>query len=159
MTVDRRGFHLSILSGLWALITGALAIPAGAYLLSPGRPRNAGWIDAGDIARLPVGTPEEVVFRRTRVDGWKITSEKATAWVLKKSDREVVAFSPQCTHLGCAYHYSESTKEFVCPCHTSAFGLDGSVLTGPAPRPLDRFEARLEGTRLLLGAVRRSEQA
>jgi menaquinol-cytochrome c reductase iron-sulfur subunit len=158
MDLDRRWFSLSILGGLWATIAAALGLPTAFYLLSPPKSRKpSGWIEAGDITRLPMNTPEEVVFRRTRVDGWKVTSEKDTAWVIRKSANEVVAFTPQCTHLGCAYQWVERTKEFLCPCHTSTFGVDGSVLTGPAPRPLDRYEVKLEGTRLLLGSVVKSD--
>lgn len=160
MRLDRRRFHIATIGGLWAAIAAALGLPAATYVFVPPKSRNSDeWIDVGDVAQLPTGRPEEVVFRKNRVDGWKVTSEKATAWVIRKSPQEIVAFSPQCTHLGCAYHYSEQTNEFVCPCHTSAFSLEGEVLTGPAPRPLDRYEVKLEGSRLLLGTVRKSEQA
>ncbi|MCX6638029.1 MAG: ubiquinol-cytochrome c reductase iron-sulfur subunit, partial [Acidobacteria bacterium] len=77
------------------MIAGALALPAAIYLLLPPRARREGqWVEAGDLAQLPLRTPEEVVFRRNRVDGWKITSEKATAWVVKLSEKDVVAFAP-----------------------------------------------------------------
>jgi menaquinol-cytochrome c reductase iron-sulfur subunit len=157
MKLDRRSFPIAVIGGLWALMSAALALPAAVYLLTPPRSaKNEGeWIDAGDISRLPVGIPEEVVFRRTRVDGWKITSEKTTAWVVKKNEKDVVAFAPQCTHLGCAYHYQSRTKEFLCPCHTSTFSIEGAVLTGPAPRPLDRYDIRLKGQRLLIGEIRK----
>jgi menaquinol-cytochrome c reductase iron-sulfur subunit len=102
-------------------------------------------------------TPEEVVFRRNRADGWKVTSEKSTAWVVKTSDREVVAFAPQCTHLGCAYHWDESAKNFLCPCHTSIFDLQGNVISGPAPRPLDRYAVKLDGNKVLIGDIKRSD--
>jgi Rieske Fe-S protein len=36
------------------------------------------------------------------------------------------------------------------------FSLDGKVLSGPAPRSLDRFETRIEGGKLLLGGLRPS---
>lgn len=158
--VDRRRFHLTAIYGLWALISAALAAPAAIYLLFPPRAKKTEeWVDAGDISHLVPNAPEEVVFRRTRIDGWKITSEKSTAWVLKAADQNVVAFSPQCTHLGCAYHWDERNKEFLCPCHTSTFGLDGRVLTGPAPRALDRYDVKLQGTKLLLGSVKTSESA
>jgi len=94
-----------------------------------------------------------MVFRRTRVDGWKVTSEKATAWVVKTSDNQVTAFAPQCTHLGCAYHWEEQNKEFLCPCHTSTFAIDGKVTAGPAPRPLDRYEAKVENGKLMVGRI------
>ena len=89
-----------------------------------------------------------------RRDGWKLISEKATVWVVKRSETEVIAFSPVCTHLGCAYRWEEQKQHFLCPCHSSTFGLDGQVLSGPAPRPLDRYEVRIENGKLLLGPAR-----
>lgn len=157
---NRRAFILSFIYGLWGIITSALAIPAALYLLLPPRSsKGAEWVAAGDVAQLQPGTPEEVVFRRNRVDGWKVTSEKSTAWVVKASGGDVVAFAPQCTHLGCAYHWDDSHRYFLCPCHTSAFALDGKVLSGPAPRPLDRYEVKVEGTKLSIGPLQKPEGA
>ncbi len=68
----------------------------------------------------------------------------------------MTAFGPQCTHLGCAYHWEQDKKEFLCPCHTSLFAIDGSVLSGPAPRPLDRYQTKIEGTKLLLGRLQQA---
>jgi menaquinol-cytochrome c reductase iron-sulfur subunit len=142
---------------MWAVIAAALGLPALVYLLSPPKARKeAEWTLVGDIARLAPNAPLEMVFRRNRVDGWKIVSEKGTAWVLKHADNSVTAFGPQCTHLGCAYHWEESRNEFLCPCHNSLFSMDGKVLSGPAPRPLDRYETKIEGAELLIGRLRRS---
>jgi len=69
---------------------------------------------------------------------------------VKNSAGEVIAFDPICTHLGCAYHWEDDQKEFLCPCHTSSFGIDGKVLGGPAPRPLDRYVTKIEGGKLLI---------
>src|SRR5271154_4796569 len=97
----RRTFYLQAIYPLWGLIGTALAIPAFVYLFFPPKKKREGeWVNAADLSKLPVNSPEEVVFRRNRVDGWKITSEKATAWVVKSADNQVVAFAPQCTHLG-----------------------------------------------------------
>ena len=158
---DRRLFHLSVIYGLWAVMSAALAVPAAVYLLFPPRPRRKGeeWVEAGDVGQLQPNAPEEFIFRRTRVDGWKTTTVKTTAWVLKTESNEVVAFAPQCTHLGCAYHYDVRNKEFLCPCHTSTFALDGRVLTGPAPRALDRYDVKLQGTKLLVGDIKKPENA
>jgi nitrite reductase/ring-hydroxylating ferredoxin subunit len=76
-----------------------------------------------------------------RIDGWRILSEKSTAWAVKLDNGEVIAFAPQCTHLGCAYHWDDPKKQFLCPCHSSVFSIDGKVISGPAPRPLDRYDA------------------
>jgi menaquinol-cytochrome c reductase iron-sulfur subunit len=153
---SRRRFYLAGIYGLWGAIGVALSVPAFIYLFFPPKAkRETEWVDAAALSQLPANTPEEVVFRRNRVDGWKITSEKATAWVVKSSSGEVVAFAPQCTHLGCAYHWDERNHNFLCPCHTSTFSLDGQVLSGPAPRPLDRYRVQVNGDRIQIGPVDR----
>lgn len=156
----RRGFYVSAIYALGAVISAAMAIPAALYLLiPPSAKKKEDWAEIGDLSKLTKGVPEEVVFRRQRQDGWKLVSEKTSAWVLRTGDREVVAYTPLCTHLGCAYHWDDHNKNFLCPCHTSTFGLDGKVLTGPAPRPLDRYLVKIEGDRLMVGSIQRSEEA
>lgn len=158
-STSRRSFYVTVIYGLWGIIAGALALPSFIYLFLPPKARHEDqWVDAGDISRLDPKAPLEVVFRKNRVDGWKIISEKSTAWVVKTGDR-VVAFGPQCTHLGCAYHWDEGKSEFVCPCHSSIFSLDGKVVAGPAPRPLDRYQTRMEGKKLMLGALQESTES
>jgi len=149
----RRGFYTAFIYGLGTLIGAALALPAAAYLLfKPKSQKQGDWVDVTDLNQLQINKPEEVVFRRTRVDGWRILNEKTTAWVVRTNEQNVVAYTPQCTHLGCAYHWDEQQKYFLCPCHTSAFSIDGKVLSGPAPRPLDRYVTRVVNGKLLIGS-------
>lgn len=158
--LNRRTFYLICIYVIWATIGVVLAVPAAIYLLWPPRPKKKqDWTEAGTITQLKVGTPSELVFRKNRVDGWKVTSEKSTAWVVKKSESQIVAFAPQCPHLGCAYHWVANKSEFLCPCHASTFSIEGEVLTGPAPRALDRLELKLEGDKLLLGPIQQSGEA
>jgi menaquinol-cytochrome c reductase iron-sulfur subunit len=158
--MDRRSFYLTFIYGVWSAIATVLALPAAVYLLWPPRSKKeTDWENAVSLARLELKTPQEIVFRRNRTDGWKIISEKVSAWVVKLSDKQVIAFGPQCPHLGCAYHWVPQKHEFLCPCHTSTFSIDGEVLSGPAPRPLDRYETKIEGDQLLLGPVRKSTES
>jgi menaquinol-cytochrome c reductase iron-sulfur subunit len=153
----RRSFSVVAIHAIWASIVAALSIPAAFYLLIPARIRRKNeWVEAGDVAQLTPESPVEVAFRRNRVDGWRVISEKSTAWVVKLPSNEVVAYAPQCTHLGCAYHWDQNKTRFVCPCHNSVFSVDGKVQSGPAPRPLDRFRTKIEGNKLLLGDVQQS---
>ena len=148
----RRAFYIRFIYCAMSAVGAALALPAAIYLLFPPKARKeTEWVNAGDLSSIPIGTPTEVSFERKRVDGWKVTTEKATAWVLKKSNNAVIAYTPQCTHLGCAYHWDDGSHTFVCPCHTSAFSLDGQVLGGPAPRPLDRYMVKVDASKLQIG--------
>jgi menaquinol-cytochrome c reductase iron-sulfur subunit len=69
---------------------------------------------------------------------------------VKKDNSDVTAFSPQCTHLGCGYRWDDAERKFKCPCHRSVFDLNGAVLSGPAPRPLDRLPVKIENGRLFV---------
>jgi menaquinol-cytochrome c reductase iron-sulfur subunit len=153
----RRAFHLAVVYVLGALIGLAMAIPTILYLLVPPKPRKeSGWIDAGDVSQLTPGVPVALSFQESRLDGWKLTTEKKTAWVVKEPDNKIVAFGPQCTHLACAYHWEMDAGKFMCPCHGSAFSIDGKVLEGPAPRPLDRYATKIENNRLQIGELKQS---
>ena len=156
----RRSFYLAAMYTIWGVITASLGGPAAAYLLLPPKARkDESWIDVGDIPYLTPNQPVEMAFRRNRVDGWKVVSEKLDTWVVKSPKGGVSAFGPQCTHLGCAHHWDEARTQFVCPCHNSLFSIDGKVTYGPAPRPLDRYETKLDGSRLLVGELRKPEGA
>jgi menaquinol-cytochrome c reductase iron-sulfur subunit len=158
--MPRRSFHLAVIYICNALMGAALAVPTLFYLLSPQRNRNKSvFVDAGDISQLTPGTPVEMSFQHSRLDGWRAVTEKRTAWVVKMPDNKVVAFGPQCTHLGCAYHWDQSVKEFVCPCHASFFSIQGAVLAGPAPRPLDRYSTQIKDNRLQIGPLKTSGEA
>ncbi|HUA57294.1 MAG TPA: ubiquinol-cytochrome c reductase iron-sulfur subunit [Verrucomicrobiae bacterium] len=155
----RRGFFVAAIYGIGAAISAALGLPALAYLLLPPKTRKDDeWVEAGDVTKLAVNSPVELTFRRTRTDGWKVTSEKSTAWAVKQPDGSIVAFGPQCTHLGCAYHWEEGKTDFLCPCHNSVFSIDGKVVSGPAPRPLDRYQTKIDGSKLLLGRLLTSSE-
>jgi menaquinol-cytochrome c reductase iron-sulfur subunit len=149
----RRSFYLAFINLLGAMISAAVAIPAAAYLLiRPKTSDEGGFSEVGELGQLKAGVPQEVLYVRKRVDGWRKVTEKASTWLVRTDDRTVVAFNPACTHLGCAYHWEAGAKEFICPCHASKFSIEGKVLAGPAPRPLDRYVAKVEDGKILIGS-------
>jgi Rieske Fe-S protein len=62
-----------------------------------------------------------------------------------RSSRTVVAFVPNCTHQLCLYDWDTASARFSCRCHDAFFGIDGTVISGPPPRPLWRYETRPGG--------------
>jgi Rieske Fe-S protein len=157
LVTTRRTFHLAAIYVLGGLISLALAIPTAIYLLVPPKGRKqSGFIDAGDISQLAPGQPVELSFQQERLDGWRLETEKKTVWVVKGADNKVTAFGPQCTHLACAYHWEAGMNLFLCPCHGSEFSIEGKVLAGPAPRPLDRYLTKIENNRLQIGELKQS---
>ncbi len=57
--------------------------------------------------------------------------------VYKEPDGNLRALSAVCTHLACIVHFNNAEKSWDCPCHGSRFDLDGSVIQGPATKPLE----------------------
>jgi menaquinol-cytochrome c reductase iron-sulfur subunit len=56
---------------------------------------------------------------------------------------EVVALSAKCPHLGCLVDFNPGKNQFQCPCHASAFAIDGAKLYGPSLRGMDRLDVEV----------------
>jgi Rieske Fe-S protein len=97
-----------------------------------------------DPSTLVPGTPTEVPFTLTSGG----SSVEGSTWLVRKVSGEIVAFDSRCTHAQCAYAWVADANRFNCNCHGGAFALDGTVLAGPPPRPLDRFPLTVTGDRL-----------
>lgn len=70
--------------------------------------------------------------------------------IAQPTDGKFVAFSATCTHQGCTVS-TVSGKTVTCTCHGSVFNLaDGSVVTGPANRPLAEKQITVADGRITL---------
>ena len=129
-TLSRRDF----INGIWAL-AGSLAVAelslAGLRFLAP-RPTKGefgGMFEIGDPSEYPRGSVTPV--------------EAGRFYLVHLPEGGFLAVYQRCTHLGCSVPYDPSSGQFVCPCHGSAFTMQGDVLNPPAPRPLDLFAMSL----------------
>lgn len=59
-------------------------------------------------------------------------------------------FSSVCTHSGCTIS-KVLTAAVMCPCHGSQFALDGSVMKGPATKPLEPKAITVQGDSIVAG--------
>ncbi|WP_136416083.1 arsenate reductase (azurin) small subunit [Herbaspirillum sp. ST 5-3] len=53
-------------------------------------------------------------------------------------NQDIVAYSTQCTHMGCPVSYDPAAKTFKCPCHFSTFDPErsGQMVSGQATENL-----------------------
>lgn len=140
--------------GIGALGHGLAAVPgvpAIGYLLHPlggggeGKEKGA-FLPAGKRVAFTATAPVRVDLYADKSDAWNKTPnvKLGSCWVVEREGK-LTAFSTVCPHLGCAVDYDAEAKKFKCPCHRSAFGLDGTVEAGPSPRPLDTLDLKEEG--------------
>lgn len=109
---------------------------------SKGTPRRVGSLDL-----LPNdGTPVQVPVIAELTDAWNRDSNQPIGAVyLRNVGGKVECLNAICPHAGCFVGYSAEKNAFQCPCHTSAFELDGKrKMPSPSPRDMDHLEVDAE---------------
>jgi Rieske Fe-S protein len=82
--------------------------------------------------------------------GWIVTEDEVSVYILTEDGREYIALSNICTHLGCRVRWIADQNQYFCPCHNAIFDKTGLVLSGPPPKPLDRYETKVEDDQLYI---------
>lgn len=149
--MNRRDFHRLGTFALGGLKALALGVPGVLYLLDPLRHRKAQGGESRALARLSelkVGVPQAYPILDERIDAWVRYPKQpvGSVWLLRKADNSVVAFSAECPHLGCAVNLAADGASFLCPCHTSAFDLDGKPRNEVPPRGMDTLQVEIDAT-------------
>ena len=138
-TLDRRAVLVVACGTCAVVVTGCAAYgpaqPAPAPAPAPAQPGGAGAGAGGAklaaTADVPVGggvilTDAQLVITQPKAGTFK-------------------AFSAICTHQGCTVSSVENGT-INCPCHGSEFAIaDGSVVAGPAPKPLPAQSIKVSG--------------
>jgi menaquinol-cytochrome c reductase iron-sulfur subunit len=140
--LSRRDFAKAVTAALGSIMGAVIGLPAIGYLISPAlkAPRSDAWVPLGPLDKFEIGKPTLVSFNRSKVNGWEKTVNSYGVFVLRKSDTEMLILSNRCTHLSCRVNWNEAKQEYLCPCHDATFSINGEVLGGPPPKPLDRYE-------------------
>jgi menaquinol-cytochrome c reductase iron-sulfur subunit len=141
----RRTFLKFLISIITIFISLILGIPfiRSLIVLKPMRGKQV-WYKVGEVNTLPDGQPIRLNFFARTDDAYRHETTVHSVWAIKHSPSEVTVYSPICTHLGCYYKWDSVTGHFECPCHASIFAIDGKVLGGPAPRPLDTLPVKVD---------------
>jgi menaquinol-cytochrome c reductase iron-sulfur subunit len=151
LDISRRKFLTSITMFLGGAISIVLGWNIVRYFVSPiWEKREDDFIPLCSLESLPKGMPLNVEYVQREKDGWEIHEGRNSLWLVREDNDEVVAFNKSCTHLGCPYRWDENEEVFKCPCHTAVFSKNGDVISGPPPRPLDRFPVKIENGMVLV---------
>jgi Rieske Fe-S protein len=95
-------------------------------------------VTAGPAATLTPNTARNVKFG------------SSPAIVVRTKTGELRAFEGTCTHLSCTVQYREDLEHIWCACHNGHYDLHGKNISGPPPRPLEAYDADVQGDEIVI---------
>lgn len=141
----RRRFLMNLSLGLGGVAALAAGIPVLGALFAPLlADKPEAWRDVGAVEGFPVKSTRLVKFKNAAPQSWGGVSAHTAAWLRRETEEQFVAFSVNCTHLGCPVRWEEEAHLFMCPCHGGVYYKDGTVAAGPPPKPLTRYQVRVQ---------------
>jgi menaquinol-cytochrome c reductase iron-sulfur subunit len=139
----RRQFLTRISIVLSSIGAALVAIPSVAFLLGLRKTPQV-WRTVGKLSDFKIGSTVNVSFQDSSPLSWSGVTAQTAAWLRRTSDQQFVAFSMNCTHLGCPVRWLSEANLFMCPCHGGVFYADGQVASGPPPKPLNQYPVRVD---------------
>jgi Rieske Fe-S protein len=131
---DRRGFIKWLLGG------GVLASLA-SFLYPVVRFMNPPSVSEASVNEVAAGKSQD--FKANSGKILKFGSRPVL--LVRLNETEWKAFSAVCTHLNCTVQYREESHVIWCACHNGMYDLNGNVVSGPPPKPLEEYVVRLRG--------------
>ena len=142
--LSRRKFfaRLSVAAGgIGALM---VALPVAGFILAPFFERHKEvWRSVGKMDSFKIGTTTAVQYEDASPLPWAGVTARSAAWLRRVDADTFIAFSINCTHLGCPVRWLAEANLFMCPCHGGVYYNDGTVAAGPPPAPLPRYQVRV----------------
>ena len=132
--ISRRVFLQSVLNGGLVALAGAALYPITRYLWPPrGTEAAVSNVVAAKVGELATNAAK--IFRFGTRPGILIHTPYG----------DYKAFSAVCTHLNCTVQYDDEASVIWCACHNGKYDLNGQVISGPPPRPLDAYQVNVRG--------------
>jgi len=153
--MSRREFVAIVTAAAGTFMGAVIGIPAIGFMIAPALQKVSAdvWIPAGPITNYPVGVPTLFNFNRTKVNGWEKTVNSYGVYIVQHEDGSIKALSNKCTHLSCRVNWKQEATAYICPCHDAFFDINGQIIKGPQPRPLDTYETKIENDILFIHFV------
>jgi len=120
-------------------LLGAALYPVARYLYPPrGMEASVSSAVAAKVGELATNTAK--IFRFGNRPGILVNTPRG----------ELRAFSAVCTHLHCTVQYDQDDSLIWCACHNGKFDLNGQVISGPPPRPLEAYQVNISGEQIVV---------
>ncbi len=105
------------------------------------------------LDQMKVGDTLQVNFKDPSSLAWAGVVANSAAWLRRESETQLIAYSVNCTHLGCPVSWLPDAGLFMCPCHGGVYYQNGDVAAGPPPNALPRYETRVVDGKIQLKAI------
>ena len=143
--MERRAFLAKLSIALGGITAAVITIPLIGALFGPllrKVPRI--WRPVGTIDSYKIGDTTLVKFENATPLPWAGVTATTAAWLRRESELEFIAFSVNCSHLGCPVRWIAGSELFLCPCHGGVYYKDGSRASGPPPKGLSQYPVRVK---------------
>lgn len=138
--VSRRGFVDWILGTSVAGFAAAVVYPVVRYIFPPASGESVVNSVTLPFGASDLGPNSGQIFKFGNRPGI----------IVRTPTGDLRAFSARCTHLDCTVQFRDDLNVIWCACHNGQFDLNGRVIAGPPPEPLETFEVRLRGDQIVV---------
>lgn len=140
--VTRRGFLDRLLALGGIALVSAVVYPIIKYLIPP---------KSGEAAASQVKLP----FTRADLQADPRKSRtfrfgRQLGIIVLDPNGQLHAVSATCTHLDCTVQYKMDEGLLWCACHNGRYQLNGANISGPPPRPLEKYVVNEAGAELFV---------
>jgi Rieske Fe-S protein len=136
---DRRNFLKYFLSGGLAGFAAITIYPVLSFLNPPKQTEV-------EVTSVLVGKVEDIKPGESKI----IRFGNKPVIIIRTDTDKFTAFSATCTHLDCTVQYKKDEKIIWCACHNGKYDLYGKNISGPPPKPLDKFTVTIKNDELIV---------
>jgi cytochrome b6-f complex iron-sulfur subunit len=139
MPQERRTLIRWLLGGGFTASIASFVYPAIQFMNPPEVPEaSVNEVSAGKVQDLKTNAGKIVRFG------------SRPALLVRVGETQWRAYSAVCTHLNCTVQYRDSTHQIWCACHNGTYDLNGHVVSGPPPAPLEEYAVRVRGDEVVI---------
>ncbi len=136
---DRRSLIRWLLGGGFAASLASFVYPVVRFMSPPP-------VAESSVNEAPAGKASEFKLNSAKI----VKFGSRPVLLIRAGETEWRAYSAICTHLNCTVQYQGESRRIWCACHNGYYDLNGQVISGPPPRPLDEYTVHVRGDELVV---------